>query len=235
MLKLGDLAGDPGAEKEGDEAGDETADAGIEDAALPAASATESATDEGDTVPREVSESIAGVVKTGDVTDPVDESELPESERTNLGEIGNPADKAAVAAVEDADKEAILIDSSSVTVQTPQVASSRSRPPQLTPGEVGAEDVSSKFDRDESESCEDEEEKGEFKLFKEIRTVPPPLLRVFPGDIIRTPAMPTLAGERGDPSDTRNGDKVEDAKPVDVAPAPFVLEVEEEENEVVFA
>ena len=47
--------------------------------------------------------------------------------------------------------------------------------------------------------------------------------------------MPTLAGERGDPSDTRNGDKVEDAAPVDVAPAPFVPEVEEEENELVFA
>ena len=116
MLKLGDLAGDPGAEKEGDDAGDDTADAGIEDAAFPAASATESATDEGDTVPREVSESIAGVIKTGVVTDPVDESELPESERTNLGDIGNPADKAAVAAAEDEDEEAILIESSSVTV-----------------------------------------------------------------------------------------------------------------------
>ena len=47
--------------------------------------------------------------------------------------------------------------------------------------------------------------------------IPPPLPPdELPGDM-RTPAMPTLAGDKGEPSDTRSGDKAVDTDNTDGA------------------
>ena len=108
-LRLGDLEGETGAENEGEDAGEDTAEVGIEEAAFPAAIATESATDDGETDPNDERDSIAGDTNMGVDADAADERELPESDLTNLGEMGSPAE---------ADKLAVdsWIESSSVTV-----------------------------------------------------------------------------------------------------------------------